>query len=115
MSQFAQGMSTLVGYIVYVQANGERSGGMGASSEAHFIGEHVRRAHEVVRGEHQLAEYVGRLQIGECARILKESPVTLPVLAALRDECRVGQDERRSFEEVIRIWTMAVLSGVEGG
>jgi hypothetical protein len=108
-------MSTLRGYIVYVQANGERSGGMGASSEAHFIGEHVRKAHEAVRGEHQLAEYVAGLQIGECARILQESPVTLPVLAALRDECRVEQGERRGFEEVIRVWTEAVLSGVEGG
>jgi hypothetical protein len=33
-------------------------------------------------------------------------PLNLPILAALRDECR-------SFEEVIRVWTLNVLSGVE--
>jgi hypothetical protein len=87
---------------------------MGASEER-LIGDHIRRAHQVVRGEHQLAEYVTRLEIGECAKILQESPVHLSELAALRDECRVGRDERRSFEEVIRVWTVAVLSGAEGG
>lgn len=39
----------------------------------------------------------------------------LPRLAALRDECRVGRDEGRSFGGVIRAWTVAVLSGAEGG
>ena len=39
----------------------------------------------------------------------------LPFLATLRDQCRVGRGERRSFEEVIRTWTVEVLSGVEGG
>jgi len=77
-------------------------------------GEHVIRAHEILRGEHQLADYVAGLEIEDCARILIESPTGLPILAARRDECRVGPKERRSFEEVIRIWTLEVLSGIEG-
>ena len=81
----------------------------------HTIGRHVRRAHTTIKGEHQIAEYVAQLDIEECARILVESPVRLPLLAARRDECRVGPDKRRSFEEVIRTWTEFVLSGVEGG
>ena len=80
-----------------------------------LIRHHLREAHESVRGEEQLAEYVARLDLGECARILAASPMGLPALAALRDECRVEQDERRSFEEVIRTWTLQVLSGLEGG
>ena len=84
-------------------------------SDEHTIGRHVRTAHATIKGEHQLAEYVARLDIEECAKILAESPVGLPLLVARRDECRVGPDERRSFEEVIRTWTELVLSGVEGG
>ncbi len=80
-----------------------------------LIRRHLREAHEQARGERQLAGYVARLDIGECARILEASPIGLPALAALRDECRVGQDERRGFEEVIRTWTLQVLSGTEGG
>ena len=80
-----------------------------------LIRRHLQEAHEHVRGERQLAEYVARLDIGECARILAESPVGLPTLAALRDECRVRRDERRGFEAVIRTWTLQVLSGAEGG
>jgi hypothetical protein len=79
------------------------------------IDEHVKRAHVAVRGEHQIAEYVARLEIEECARILASDPGGLPRLATLRDECRVGVGEERSFEGVIRAWTEAVLSGVEGG
>jgi hypothetical protein len=75
----------------------------------------VREAHAAVRGEHQIAEYVAALEIEECARILAADPNELPRLAALRDECRVGRDEARSFERVIRTWTVAVLSGAEGG
>jgi hypothetical protein len=75
----------------------------------------VREAHAALRGEHQIAEYVAALEIGECARILASDPEGLPRLAALRDECRVGRDEARSFEQVIRIWTLEVLSGAEGG
>ena len=75
----------------------------------------VREAHATVRGEHQIAEYVSDLEIGECARILASDPEGLPRLAALRDECRVGRDEARSFERVIRVWAAAVLSGAEGG
>jgi hypothetical protein len=58
---------------------------------------------------------VARLDLGECARILEASPTSLAALAARRDECRVGENEERSFEEVIRTWTLHVLSGVEGG
>ncbi|HEX2740166.1 MAG TPA: hypothetical protein VHM69_06940 [Rubrobacter sp.] len=86
-----------------------------AQSADRSIGEHVRRAHEAIRGEHQLAEYVAGLEIEECARILASDPDGLPRLAALRDECRVGSAEKRSFERVIRTWTEAVLSGIEGG
>src|SRR5919112_416868 len=68
------------------------------------IGEHIRMAHATFKGEHQ---------IEECVRILTVAPEGLPLLATLRDECRVGADERRSFEEVIRTWTEFVLSGVE--
>jgi hypothetical protein len=86
-----------------------------AESADRSLGEHVRRAHEAIRGEHQLAEYVAGLEIEECARILASDSDGLPRLAALRDECRVGSSEERSFERVMRIWTDAVISGVEGG
>jgi hypothetical protein len=80
-----------------------------------LIREHLREAREASRGDLQLAGYVAGLDLGECARILAASPTTLATLAALRDECRVEADERRSFEEVIRTWTLHVLSGLEGG
>ncbi|HET7271407.1 MAG TPA: hypothetical protein VFI90_10025 [Rubrobacter sp.] len=86
-----------------------------AESADRSVGEHVRRAHDTIRGEHQIAEYVARLKVEECARILASDPHGLPRLAALRDECRVGPGEARSFEGVIRAWTEAVLSGAEGG
>jgi hypothetical protein len=79
------------------------------------IGRHVRMAHATIKGEHQIGEYVSQLEIGECARILAAAPERLPLLAARRDECRVGPDEERSFEEVIRTWTEFVLSSEEGG
>ncbi|HET7270587.1 MAG TPA: hypothetical protein VFI90_05815 [Rubrobacter sp.] len=75
---------------------------------------HLLKAHSL-KGEHQLAEYVANLDLAECAQILATSPRTLPFLASNRDECRVGPGERRSFEEVIRTWTISVLSGVEAG
>ena len=34
-----------------------------------IIGRHVRMAHATIKGDHQLAKYVARLEIGECARI----------------------------------------------
>ncbi len=80
-----------------------------------IIERHLREAHQSFRGERQLADYVARLDLGECARILAASPTSLASLAALRDECRVGVEEKRSFEEVIRTWTLQVLSGLEGG
>ena len=79
------------------------------------IGRHLTLAHESSRGERQLAEYVARLDLAECARILEASPTSLSSLAALRDECRVEAGERRSFVQVIRTWTLHVLSGLEGG
>ena len=87
----------------------------GERSEGGLIGRHLREAHERFRGERQLADYVAQLDLGECARILEASPTSLASLAALREECRVEADERRSFEEVIRTWTLHVLSGLEGG
>ena len=80
-----------------------------------LIGRHLREAHEGFRGERQLAHYVAGLDLAECARILEASPTNLTSLAALREECRVGAGERRSFEQVIRTWTLHVLSGLEGG
>lgn len=75
---------------------------------------HLSKAHSL-KGEHQLAEYVAYLDLAECAEILASSPRNLSYLATHRDECRVGPDERRSFEQVIRTWTLSVLSGVEAG
>jgi hypothetical protein len=79
------------------------------------VGRHVLEAHAAIKGEHQIAEHVARLGLGECAEILATVPEGLPRLARLRDECRVGPAEIRSFEEVIRTWTACVLSGAEGG
>ncbi len=79
------------------------------------IGRHILEAHATLKGEHQIAEYVARLDVGECARILAAVPEDLPRLAGLRDECRVGRNETRSFEAVIRTWTASVLSGAEAG
>ncbi len=76
---------------------------------------HVLAAHATVQGEHQLAEYVAKLELGECARILAASPIPLSTLAARDPASRVGAGEDRDFEEVIRAWTLRVLSGVEGG
>ena len=88
---------------------------MAEGSGERLIARHLREAHEGIKGERQLSEYVARLDLGECARILEASPTSLASLAARRDECRVGASEERSFEEVIRTWTLQVLSGVEGG
>jgi hypothetical protein len=87
----------------------------GRIMDGDLIGRHLREAHEGFRGERQLARYVAHLDLAECARILKASPTSLASLAALREECRVEADKRRSFEEVIRAWTRHVLSGLEGG
>ena len=91
----------------------ERARGIEAGEA--LISHHHREARESSRGELQLAGYVAGLELGECARILAASPTGLATLAALRDECRVEAEERRSFEEVIRTWTLHVLSGLEGG
>jgi hypothetical protein len=92
---------------------------MGGSAErpedGDIIGRHLKQAHESFRGERQLADYVAQLDLGECARILEASPTSLGSLTALREECRVEAGEKRRFEEVIRTWTLHVLSGLEGG
>lgn len=75
---------------------------------------HVLAARAMIKGEHQLAEYVARLNLDECARILAASPIPLSTLAARDPASRVGGEEDRAFEEVIRAWTLRVLSGVEG-
>jgi hypothetical protein len=94
----------------------DRAGGSrGTEGGEGLIGRHLGEAHESFQGERQLAEYVARLDLGECARILEASLTSLASLAALREECRVEAGERRSFEEVIRTWTLHVLSGLEGG
>lgn len=80
-----------------------------------LIGQHIREAHERFRGEHQLSEYVARLEAEECAKILAESPTPLASLAARHPECRVEAGEVRDFDAVIRVWTLYVLSGIEGG
>lgn len=81
----------------------------------HIIGLHIKKAHETIKGEHQLAQYVARMSLGECAEVLSVSDIGLASLAARHPECRVPRDEKRSFEEVIRTWTLYVLSGSEGG
>lgn len=75
---------------------------------------HVLAAHAMIKGEHQLAEYVARLDLGECARILAASPVPLSVLAVRDPAARVGGDKDRGFEGVIRAWALRILSGIEG-
>jgi hypothetical protein len=90
-------------------------GGSAGRHDGDLIGRHLREAHESSPGERQLADYVARLDLGECARILEASPTTLASLAALREECRVEAGERRNFAQVIRTWTLHVLSGLEGG
>ena len=80
-----------------------------------LIGRHLTEAHERFQGERQLEDYVAWLDLAECARILEGSPTNLASLAALREECRVEAGERRSFAQVVRTWTLHVLSGLEGG
>ena len=76
---------------------------------------HIRKARETIKGENQLAEYVTRLKLSDCAEILSASFVLLPSFARNHEECRVEEDEERGFEEVIRTWTLHVLSRLEGG
>jgi hypothetical protein len=71
-----------------------------------LIRKHIEKAQADFLGEHQLEEYVAGLDPAECVRILLASPEDLSYLAARRDECRVGPDEKRSFEEVIKAWTL---------
>ena len=79
------------------------------------IGGHVQRAHATIKGEHQFSDYVQRLGLDECVEILAESPVSLSSLASRHGPCRVRAGEDRSFDEVIRTWTLYVLSGIEAG
>jgi hypothetical protein len=61
-------------------------------------------------GERGLAGYVEGMTLAECAEVLAAHPEILCILAALRSDCRVGSAEARSFEEVIRTWTLNTLS-----
>ncbi len=51
---------------------------------------HVPAARAMVKGEHRLAEYVARLDLGERARIPGASPIPLPTLAVWDPASRVG-------------------------
>jgi hypothetical protein len=44
----------------------------------------------MVKGEHRLAEYVARLDLGERARIPGASPIPLPTLAVWDPASHVG-------------------------
>jgi hypothetical protein len=83
-------------------------------ADMNFVGTHIRQAH-AVRGEHQITEYVASLEPEDCVKILKASPVSLSSLAARSESCRVEIGERRNFDQVIREWTVHVLSCLEGG
>jgi hypothetical protein len=87
---------------------------MGQADEG-FIKRHIQEAQKTIEGEDQLPAYVARLRLSECTEILAASPIGLPSLLAKRDECRVEASEERGFDEVIRTWTLHVLSGLEGG
>lgn len=88
----------------------ERETGLDAS----VVWRHLQRAREEARGEHQLSEYVAGLAPAELAEILAASP-GLPLLASHHAECRVEAGEERSFVEVMRVWALYTLSGLEGG
>lgn len=79
------------------------------------IGSHVQMAHATIKGENQLSEYVQRLGLDECVEILAESPISLATLASRHEPCRVRASENRRFDDVIRTWTLYVLSGIEAG
>jgi hypothetical protein len=66
-------------------------------------------------GRERFARYVDRLELGTCAGILAASPVSLAALVWSSAESRVEAGDVRSFEEVIRTWTLEVLSRIEGG
>lgn len=89
----------------------ERENGPGAS----VVWQHLQRAREESRGEHQLGEYVARLAPAELAEILAASPGGLSLLAGHHAECRVAAGEERDFVEVMRVWALYTLSGLEGG
>ncbi len=58
---------------------------------------------------------MARLDLSECVRVLAASPVPLSTLAVRDQASRVSVHEERGFEEVVRYWTLWVLSAVEGG
>jgi len=76
---------------------------------------HVLAAHVGAEGEGGVAQYVAGLEVGECARILVASPIPLSILAGGDPSARVDADKGRSFEEVIRAWTLRVLYRAEAG
>lgn len=102
-----------------MKSSNEAASGRAAGPSKHqggrVLGRHVVEAHATVKGEHQLPEYVARLWLDQCVEILAASPMGLPALASRHGECRVEAGEERGFEDVIRTWTVYVLSGVEAG
>lgn len=95
----------------------ERGNARGLSDppRENVLGRHLQRAHATVKGEHQLTEYVSRLGLDECVEILAASPVGLSTLASRYGQCRVETGDGRSFDEVIRTWTVYLLSMAEAG
>ena len=77
------------------------------------VGNHLLAARTLTRDEDGPAEYVARLDLSECIRILAASPVPLSTLAVHAPASRVSADEERGFEEVVRYWTLWVQSAVE--
>jgi hypothetical protein len=73
---------------------------------------HVSAAYATAtRGEDRLAGYVAALGLDECARSLAASSEPLSAIAAQAPAARVGREEGRSFEQVIRAWTLRTLCG----
>lgn len=62
----------------------------------------------------RLAAYVETIGLQECAGILGESSVSLASLVDTDEQSRVHGGERRTFEEVIRRWTLEVLFMEDG-
>lgn len=88
---------------------------MATMPDTRLLGEHTLGAHEEFRGEDRLEEYVAGLSAARCAEILSASPLPLPYLVRNHRECRVEACETRGFEEVLRTWTLSVLSDAKGG
>jgi len=64
MSQFIQGIATSREYIDHVDMMNQRRSWEGVEGfNERLISQHIKKAQETVRGEHQLEEYVARLEV----------------------------------------------------